>query len=1084
MRLEIIACDDRMRSVTANERVRAVTTTAIAKTVDVRVGRHRDKLELIRDSLRPFEQTVGDVVPMTVCEHYVQHGESQSPSVVDSTMNCGVPDHHRAMVDSLMAKGYDQDAAFYALKLVKFTSTAAAVDVLKHINHDHANVEEKTDASFHDSGLCVFPNSGGQCAMNGNHVLPTSVVSAANGVSNGNLYAPQFVANVEDSSPSRSSSPLPPQMPAGMQSFVTSSIHMLPSTSSVISIAGSTTSIVSLPSTVSSVATSSVSSNSSPHKPLSRQFTPITPEYPRTHVHISSTTPYTQDFYQQQIRCQKMNYNPSIFMERSSRKQSGSTKQQYVVRDAYRTPLDSSISAPIGQTTTSHAQIGAMSGSHMMRYGQQPQQVVGPTISSTPLMSVLNINGSPMSKATENRIYRLDVSGRDGVSSVHGIPSSVTGVQNIVVDPDKSHRSFVDYDDDFRHNHTYVDIVPSTSKEQSHTRRHDRLERAYTVSTQNTSSRTESSQPVVNRCTSPLPESISNRLKQQKYERYVKPCKPRMFCFFMEQHVERLQAQYKERMKRAHQLQREMEAANLPEPMKQKMLDFLQQKESRHKGSNHRYMRLRRQKMNKDMFEVLQHIGVGAFGRVSLVKKKDSGQVYAMKSLLKQDVIMKQQAAHVKAERDILAEADSPWIVKLFFSFQDDRCLYFVMEYVPGGDMMQLLINKGIFEEKLARLAIMFQYIFSCYSAAHVKAERDILAEADSPWIVKLFFSFQDDRCLYFVMEYVPGGDMMQLLINKGIFEEKLARFYIAELTCAIDYVHSLGFIHRDIKPDNILIDQHGHIKLTDFGLCTGLRWTHDRRYYGPENDSEPSHVRVDSFSLPPDVSAIEPNMKVLNIRHQKKRDQAHSVVGTGNYMAPEVILKIGHTQLCDWWSVGVILYEMVFGRPPFMSLNDDASETQYKIINWSRFLDVSSRAGGGHLSCDCILLIQRLCCDRSNRIGLNGAREVMDHPWFRGIDFKNLRSTRAEFIPRVEHAEDTSNFEAVEISESPFETLGKRAPNNPAFYEFTFRHFFDTDGQGCPSLRPPQKRPPLAPLFEGIGARHEAASSSESIVI
>lgn len=83
--------------------------------------------------------------------------------------------------------------------------------------------------------------------------------------------------------------------------------------------------------------------------------------------------------------------------------------------------------------------------------------------------------------------------------------------------------------------------------------------------------------------------------------------------------------------------------------------------------------------------------------------QKDSSQVYAMKSLLKKDVIQKQQAAHVKAERDILSEADSPWIVKLFFSFQDDRCLYFVMEYVPGGDMMQLLINMGIFPEKMAR---------------------------------------------------------------------------------------------------------------------------------------------------------------------------------------------------------------------------------------------------------------------------------------------------------------------------------------------------------------------------------------------
>ncbi|VDN36510.1 unnamed protein product [Cylicostephanus goldi] len=156
------------------------------------------------------------------------------------------------------------------------------------------------------------------------------------------------------------------------------------------------------------------------------------------------------------------------------------------------------------------------------------------------------------------------------------------------------------------------------------------------------------------------------------------------------------------------------------------------------------------------------------------------------------------------------------------------------------------------------------------------------------------------------------------------------------------------------------------------------------------------------------------------------------------------------HTQLCDWWSVGVILYEMVFGRPPFMSVADDPKETQYKIF--------------------CVSSLPN--------------NEPINNPLCFGIDFKNLRSTRAEYIPRVEHAEDTSNFETVEVTESPFETLGKRAPNNPAFYEFTFRHFFDTDGQGCPSLRPPQKRPPLAPLFESTGARHETVSSSESIVI
>lgn len=113
-----------------------------------------------------------------------------------------------------------------------------------------------------------------------------------------------------------------------------------------------------------------------------------------------------------------------------------------------------------------------------------------------------------------------------------------------------------------------------------------------------------------------------------------------------------------------------------------------------------------------------------------------------------------------------------------------------------------------------------------------MKAERDILAEADNEWVVRLYYSFQDRDSLYFVMDYIPGGDMMSLLIRMGVFPEPLARFYVAELTLAIESVHKMGFIHRDIKPDNILIDLDGHIKLTDFGLCTGFRWTHNSKYY------------------------------------------------------------------------------------------------------------------------------------------------------------------------------------------------------------------------------------------------------------
>ncbi|VDD95117.1 unnamed protein product [Enterobius vermicularis] len=465
-------------------------------------------------------------------------------------------------------------------------------------------------------------------------------------------------------------------------------------------------------------------------------------------------------------------------------------------------------------------------------------------------------------------------------------------------------------------------------------------------------------QPVYLNHDIPSDSSDFVEIHSNTFESEIKPCRPRLFCFFMEQHVERLIQQCKERQQRAHQLVKEMESANLPKVLREQLMKILIQKESR-------YLRLRRQKMNKDMFEIVKHIGFGAFGVVSLVRKKDTGQVYAMKTLNKKDVIKKNQAAHVKAERDILALADSRWIVKLYFSFQDSQCLYFVMEYVPGGDMMQLLILKGF-------------------------------------------------------------------------FEEDLAKFYIAELTCAIGYVHSLGFIHRDIKPDNILIDEEGHLKLTDFGLCTGLRWTHDKKYYDIDNDEE-QDLRENSKS------------KVLLIRNHTKKHNSDSLVGTDNYMAPEVIRKTGHTQLCDWWSVGVILYEMVIGRPPFMS--NDRQSTQAKIKHWDRYLDLNNTRAQ-KLSRECIDIMKKLISEQENRLGRkSGAKEVKAHSWFKGINFATIGSSRAAYIPCVKHAEDTSNFETFDFE------LG-----HPAFYEFTFRHFFDFDKKGCPSLK---QRPSLAPLIE-----------------
>lgn len=292
--------------------------------------------------------------------------------------------------------------------------------------------------------------------------------------------------------------------------------------------------------------------------------------------------------------------------------------------------------------------------------------------------------------------------------------------------------------------------TPNAECEDAQSEQNDNDTDVETMSTASDMSTTEKKRT----CTSPIPERKPDSEEKEILRRdsSVRNYSPQAYKFFMEQHVENLLKNYSQRQTRKLQLEKEMAKANLSDEAQLQMRRMLQQKESN-------YIRMKRSKMNKDMFEKITTLGVGAFGEVHLVRKKDVCQLYAMKVLRKMDVYKRNQVAHVKAERDILAEADNEWVVKLYYSFQD----------------------------------------------------RDNL---------------------YFVMDYIPGGDLMGLLIKFGIFEEPLARFYIAELVLAIESVHKMGFIHRDIKPDNILIDKNGHIKLTDFGLCTGFRWTHNSKYY------------------------------------------------------------------------------------------------------------------------------------------------------------------------------------------------------------------------------------------------------------
>lgn len=190
---------------------------------------------------------------------------------------------------------------------------------------------------------------------------------------------------------------------------------------------------------------------------------------------------------------------------------------------------------------------------------------------------------------------------------------------------------------------------------------------------------------------------------------------------------------------------------------------------------------------------------------------------------------------------------------------------------------------------------------------AHIKAEREVLVKAKNSWIIDLKFSFQDDKHLYLIMEFLPGGDFMTLLMRKDILSEDESRFYIAEIVSAIETVHNMNYIHRDLKPDNILIDKDGHIKLTDFGLCKHAEIRPQRM-----TEIKPSEFSHNFNQL---KSALD-----KRLGYKRSRQLAFSTVGTPDYIAPEVFGQNGYDETVDWWSVGVILFEMLVGYPPFFS--------------------------------------------------------------------------------------------------------------------------------------------------------------------
>jgi len=356
--------------------------------------------------------------------------------------------------------------------------------------------------------------------------------------------------------------------------------------------------------------------------------------------------------------------------------------------------------------------------------------------------------------------------------------------------------------------------------------------------------------------------------------------------------------------------------------------------------------RRKKKKVTVEHFQTVKIIGRGAFGEVRVVKKKDDKEVYAMKTMLKKEMIDKNQVAHIKAERDLLSAADNPWLVKLLYSFQDDKYLYLVMEYCGGGDLMTILMRE------------------------------DILTESQT-------------------------------------------RFYMAELACAVNSVHELKFVHRDLKPDNVLIANNGHIKLSDFGLAKSFKTT---------NDDFISQYQKSGIS-----ASQSSSKKGKRGKYKRNRKLMFSTVGTPDYIAPEVFSQKGYEKSVDWWSLGVILYECLVGYPPFYA--EEPLQTCRKIVNYKNSLKIPQEA---RLSADAQDIIFRLICHRRSRIGWRGIKQ---HPYFKLCMWSNLMIHKPPFIPKLTDKFDTSNFDEFKPTDSlpAKHTKNEALPQNQAFQGFTF---------------------------------------------
>ncbi|ATY65102.1 serine threonine kinase (Nrc-2) [Cordyceps militaris] len=292
-------------------------------------------------------------------------------------------------------------------------------------------------------------------------------------------------------------------------------------------------------------------------------------------------------------------------------------------------------------------------------------------------------------------------------------------------------------------------------------------------------------------------------------------------------------------------------------------------------------------------------------------------------------------------------------------------------------------------------------------------AEQEILATSNHPFIVTLYHSFQSEDHLYLCMEYCSGGEFFRALQTRPgkCIPEEDARFYAAEVTAALEYLHLMGFIYRDLKPENILLHQSGHIMLSDFDLSKQS-----------DLGGKPTMIVGKNGARTDALPTIDTRSCIANFR-------TNSFVGTEEYIAPEVIKGSGHTSAVDWWTLGILIYEMLYGTTPFKGKNRNA--TFANILRED--IPFPDHAGAPQISNLCKSLIRKLLTkDENRRLGARaGASDIKVHPFFRTTQWALIRHMKPPIVPHAGRGIDTVNFRNVKESES-VDISGSRMPGVP----------------------------------------------------